>query len=64
MKRKHKDAMIAMGIKISALEHLFKMHGQANMPGNSSSRNPLRQLHLRNQSSRMPQRGIDVRLFQ
>ena len=31
MKRKHKDAMIAMGIKISALEHLFKMHGQAHM---------------------------------
>jgi len=31
MKLKHKDAMIAMGIKISALEHLFKMHGQAHM---------------------------------
>ena len=31
MKRKHKDAMIAMGIKISALEHLLRNHGEAHM---------------------------------
>ena len=31
MKRKHKDAMIAMGIKISALEQIQRNHGQAHM---------------------------------
>ena len=31
MKRKHKDAMIAMGIKISALEQIQRNHGQAHL---------------------------------
>ena len=31
MKSKHKDAMIAMGIKISALEQIQRNHGQAHM---------------------------------